>query len=76
MGGAMLIKSLSSFLLMGVHSLLFDLRPNYGGGNVDNQDLLQEVPCMLHCDLTPVVIVFALKYAFPLLISLNPSKVR
>ena len=76
MGGAMLIKSLSSFLLMGVPSLLFDLRPNYGGGNVDNQDLLQKVPCMLHCDPIPVVIVFALKYAFSLLISLNPSKVR
>ena len=72
----MLIKSLSSFLLMGVPSLLFDLRPNYGGGNVDNQDLLQKVPCMLHSDPIPVVFVFALKYAFSLLISLNPSKVR
>ena len=28
--------------------LLFDLRPNYGGGNEDNDDLLQKVPCM-HC---------------------------
>ena len=31
-----------------VPSLLFDLRPNYGGGNEDNGDLLQKVPCM-HC---------------------------
>ena len=31
-----------------VPSLLFDLRPNYGGGNEDNGDLLQKVPC-LHC---------------------------
>ena len=29
-----------------VPSLLFDLRPNYGGGgNEDNGDLLQKVPC-------------------------------
>ena len=28
--------------------LLFDLRPNYGGGNKDNSDLLQKVPCR-HC---------------------------
>ena len=27
-------------------SLLLDLRPNYGGGNEDNGDLLQKVPCM------------------------------
>ena len=31
-----------------VPSLLFDLRPNYGGGNEDNGDLLQKVPCA-HC---------------------------
>ena len=31
-----------------VPSLLFDLRPNYGGGNEDNGDLLQKVPC-IHC---------------------------
>ena len=31
-----------------VLSPLFDLRPNYGGGNEDNGDLLQKVPCM-HC---------------------------
>ena len=28
--------------------LLFDLRPNYGGGNEDNGDLLQKVWCK-HC---------------------------
>ena len=31
-----------------VPSLLFDLRPAYGGGNEDNGDLLQKVPC-IHC---------------------------
>ena len=31
-----------------VPSLLFDLRPNYGGGNEDNGDLFQKVPCT-HC---------------------------
>ena len=25
--------------------VLFDLRPNYGGGNEDNGNLLQKVPC-------------------------------
>ena len=34
-----------------VPSWLFDLRPNYGGGNEDNGDLLQKVPCM-HCELS------------------------
>ena len=29
-------------------SLLFDLRSNYGGGNGDNGNLLQKVPCT-HC---------------------------
>ena len=34
---------------MGLCSpLLFDLRPNYSGGNEDNRDLLQKVPCT-HC---------------------------
>ena len=50
-GGAMLIKSLIQFSVDGqgsVPSLLFDLRPNYGGGNEDNGDLLQKLPCM-HC---------------------------
>ena len=51
MGGAMLSKSLIQFSVGGrgcVPSLLFDLRPNYGGGNEDNGDLLQKVSCM-HC---------------------------
>ena len=44
---AMLSKSLTQFSVDGrdcVPSLLFDLRPNYGGGNEDNGDLLQKVP--------------------------------
>ena len=49
MGGAMLSKSLIQFSVDGwgcVPSLLFDLGPNYGGGNEDNGNLLQKVPCM------------------------------
>ena len=41
-------KSLIQFSVEGqgcVPSLLIDLRPNYGGGNEDNGDLLQKVPC-------------------------------
>ena len=51
MGRAMLSKSLIQFSLDGwgwVFSLLFDLRPNYSGGNEDNGDLLQKAPRM-HC---------------------------
>ena len=51
MGRAMLSKSFTQFSVEGrgcVPSLLFDLRPNYGGGNEDNGDLLQKVPCT-HC---------------------------
>ena len=51
MGGAMLSKCLIQFSIDGwgcVPSLLLDLRPNYPGGNEDNGDLLQKVPCM-HC---------------------------
>ena len=47
MGGAMLNKSLNQFSVGGwgcVSSLLFDLRPNYGGGNEHNGDFLQKVP--------------------------------
>ena len=47
MGGAMFSKSLIQFSGDGwgcVPSLLLDLRPNYGGGNEDNEDLLQKVP--------------------------------
>ena len=47
----MLSKSLIQFSVDGqgyVPSLLFDLRSNYSGGNEDNGDLLQKVPCR-HC---------------------------
>ena len=47
----MLSKSVIQFSVDGwgyVPSLLFDLRPNYGGGNENNGDLLQKVPCS-HC---------------------------
>ena len=47
----MLSKSLIQFSIEGlgcVPYLLFDLRPNYGGGNEDNGDLLQKVLCT-HC---------------------------
>ena len=49
MGEAMLSKSLIHFSVDGwgcVPSLLFDLRPNYGGGN---GDLLQKVPYRYCC---------------------------
>ena len=49
--GAMLSKSLIQFSVDGrgcFPSLLFDLGPNYGGGNEDNGDLVQKVPCT-HC---------------------------
>ena len=49
MCGAMLSKSLTQFSIDGwgcIPSLLFDLRPNYGGGNEDNGDLLQKVLCI------------------------------
>ena len=48
-GGAMLSKSLIQFSVdvQGwVPFLLFDLRPNYVGGNEDNGDFLKMVPCM------------------------------
>ena len=51
MGRTILSKSLIQFSVVGqgcVLSLLFDLRPNYGGDNEDNGDLLQKVPCR-HC---------------------------
>ena len=44
----MLSESLIQFSVDCVPSLLFDLRRNYGGGNEDNGDLLQKVPCT-HC---------------------------
>src|SRR5574337_354644 len=65
MGWAMLSKSLIRLSVDGwgcVPSLLFDLRPNYGGGNEHNSDL-QKVPCTValsapnavsgHCQPTP-----------------------
>ena len=48
MARARFSKSLIQFSVDGrgcVPSLLFDLRPNYDGGNEDNGDLLQKVPC-------------------------------
>ena len=47
----MLSKSLIQFSVDergSVSSLLFDLKPNYGGGSEDNDNLLQNVPCT-HC---------------------------
>ena len=68
MGGAMLSKSLIQFSVDGRgsgSSLLFDLRPNYAGGNKDNGDLLQKShahsatlsasdPATGHCQPTPL----------------------
>ena len=57
-GGAMLNKSLIKFSVDGqgcIPSLLFDLRPNYGGGNADNGDLLQKVPCALLHSVPPTL---------------------
>ena len=48
MGRAMLSKSIIQFSVDGqgcIPSLLFDLMLNYGGGNEDNGNLLQKVPC-------------------------------
>ena len=56
MGGAMLSKSLIQFSVDGqgcVPFLLSDLRPNYGGGNEDNGDLLHKVPCTHCCTQCP-----------------------
>ena len=52
MGGAMFSKSLIQFSVDGegcVPSLLFDLRPIYGGGKEDNGLVLQKVPCRQCC---------------------------
>ena len=52
----MLRKSLIQFSVDGqacVPSLLFDLRPNYGGGSEDNGYLLQKVLCMHFCTQWP-----------------------
>ena len=50
-GRAMLSKSLIQFSLFP--SLLFDLRPNYGGGNEDNGNLLQKVSSTHCCTQCP-----------------------
>ena len=45
----MLSKSLIQFSFEGwgcFPSLLFDLRPNFGGGNEDNGNLLQKIQCL------------------------------
>ena len=52
----MLSKSLIQFSVDRwgcVSSLLFDLSPNYGGGNEDNGDLLQQVTCTHCCTQCP-----------------------
>ena len=52
----MLSKSLIQFSVNGrgcVPSLLFGLGPNYGGGNEDNGNLLQKVPCTHCCTQCP-----------------------
>ena len=56
MDGAMLSKPLIQFSVEGqgcVPSLLFDLRPNYGGGDEGNGDLLQKDLCMRSCIQRP-----------------------
>ena len=54
----MLGKSLIQFSVDGlgcIPSLLFHLRPNYGGGNEDNGDLLQKVPGTHCCTVSPTL---------------------
>ena len=56
MGRAMFRKSLIQSSVDGqgcVPSLLFKLRPNYGGGDDDIGDLLQKVPCTHCCTQCP-----------------------
>ena len=58
LGRAMLSKSLIQFPVDGqgcVPSLLLDLRPNYGGGNEDNDNLLQKVLCTLLHSVSPTL---------------------
>ena len=58
MGRAMLSKSLIQFSVDGwgcVPSLLFDLRPNYGGGNEDNGNLLQRCPARMPQSVPPTL---------------------
>ena len=54
--GAMFSKSLIQFSVQGrgfAPSLLLDLRPNYGGSDEDDGDLLQKVPCTHCCTQCP-----------------------
>ena len=56
MGKAKLSKSLIQFSVDGwdcVPSLLFDLKPNYGGGNEGSGDLLQKVLCRHSLHIVP-----------------------
>ena len=56
MGGARLSESLIQFSVdeqCCVPSLLLVLEPNYGRGNEDNGDLLQNFPCIQCCTLCP-----------------------
>ena len=39
--------------IVWILKLLFDLRRNYGGGNEDNGDFLQKVPCRHYCTECP-----------------------
>ena len=59
MGRAILSKFLIQFSVDGwgcVPSLLFDLRPNYGGDNEDNEDnFLQKVPWALMYSVPPTL---------------------
>ena len=58
MDRAILSKSLIQFSVEGrgcVPSLLFDLRPNYGGGNEDNGDLLHKVPMLALLHSVPLL---------------------
>ena len=54
-----LLLTLDEWYLLSVNgwgcvpSLLFYLRPNYGGGNEDNGNLLQKVPCTHCCTQCP-----------------------
>ena len=58
MDEAMLSTSLIQFSVDGwgcIPSLLFDRRPNYGGGNEANGDLLQKAPSTHCCTQCPIL---------------------
>ena len=59
MGRAMLSKTLIHFSVNGwccVPSLLFHLRPNCGGHDEDNGDLLQKLPVLV--DVMKIMVTF------------------